>query len=83
MKILITILFLISSLVVFPLLGYSAEPQYKAHKIEGVAPGSNYSINYPVINDFDNDGDDDLIIITKEGIIYVLENITNKKVSDS
>ena len=55
---------------------YAAIPKFKVHVLERLAPGCNYSINTPVVIDYDNDGDQDIICITKEGAIYLLENLT-------
>ncbi|MBU0581416.1 MAG: hypothetical protein KKA19_09600 [Candidatus Margulisbacteria bacterium] len=41
--------------------------------------GVNYNINYPIELDVDGDGDTDIICIDKDGIVYLLENITNEK----
>jgi len=54
---------------------YSAVPNFKVHVLKNLAPGCNYSINTPVVIDYDNDGDQDVILITKEGVIYFLENL--------
>lgn len=75
MKKLITILVFISSLVVLPITISAATPNFRVHILKDLAPGVNYSINTPVVIDFDNDGDQDLIMISKEGIIYFLENL--------
>lgn len=57
----------------------ASEPKFKVHVLPNLAPGVNYSINYPIVIDYDNDGDQDVLIINKEGVIYLLENITNQK----
>jgi len=75
MKKLITILVLISSLLVFTSLSYAATPKFRVHILKNLAPGCNYSINTPVIIDYDNDDDSDVILISKEGVIYFLENL--------
>jgi hypothetical protein len=75
MKKLITILLLISTLLVFPVSIYAATPKFRVHILPNLAPGCNYSINTPVIMDYDNDGDQDVILVTKEGIVYILENL--------
>jgi hypothetical protein len=51
-------------------------PKFKVHKLKDLAPGCNYSINTPVVIDYDMDGDMDIICINKEGVIYLLENLT-------
>jgi len=76
MKKLITILVLISSLLIFPV--YAATPKFKVHILKNLLPGVNYSINYPVVIDYDNDSDLDILLITKEGCIYFLENLLNE-----
>lgn len=53
-------------------------PKFKVHIIKNQAPGINYSINYPVVLDYDGDGDQDVLILSKEGTLYILENITNE-----
>ena len=75
MRKLIPILVFISILLVFTI-SYAAVPQFKVHILKNLAPGVNYSINYPVVIDYDGDGDQDVLIITKEGILYFLENLT-------
>lgn len=75
MKKLITILVFVSSLLVFPGLTNAAIPKFRIHVLKNLAPGCNYSINTPVVIDYDNDGDSDILIITKEGVIYLLENL--------
>jgi hypothetical protein len=70
-KILITLLFILG----ITSYCYSAEPKFKVHRLENLAPGCNYSINTPVVIDYDNDGDQDVILVTKEGVIYLLENL--------
>jgi hypothetical protein len=66
---------LISILLVFPVSIYAATPKFKVHILNNLAPGCNYSINTPVVIDYDNDGDSDIILVTKEGVIYFLENL--------
>ncbi len=78
MKKLITIFVLISILVVFSTLSYAIEPKFKVHVLKNLAPGCNYSINTPVVIDYDGDSDLDILIITKEGVIYLLENLHNE-----
>lgn len=56
-------------------IGLAATPKFKLHILKGLTPGVNYSINYPVVIDYDNDGDMDVLIISKEGVIYFLENL--------
>jgi hypothetical protein len=75
MKKLITILVFASILLVFPVLVNAATPKFRVHVLKDLAPGCNYSINTPVVIDYDNDGDSDVILITKEGVIYFLENL--------
>jgi len=53
----------------------AAEPKFQVHVIKNLSPGVNYSINTPVIIDYDNDGDQDIVMITKEETIYFLENL--------
>ena len=67
---------LISILLVFPVSVTAATPKFKVHVLKDLAPGCNYSINTPVVIDYDNDGDSDVILVTKEGVIYFLENLT-------
>ena len=66
---------LISISLVFPVSVSAATPKFKAHILTDLAPGCNYSINTPVVIDYDNDGDSDVILVTKEGVIYLLENL--------
>jgi len=59
---------------------YAKEPKFKVHvikdpKMEGV----NYSINYPVVIDYDNDGDQDVLVMAKDGTLYFLENLEINK----
>jgi len=75
MKKLIAILVLISSLLIFASLSYAAAPKFRVHILTNLAPGVNYSINTPVIIDYDGDSDLDILLITKEGIMYFLENL--------
>jgi hypothetical protein len=78
MKKIILIIFLISILLVLPLFSYAAKPKFKLHILKDLAPGVNYAINYPVAIDYDNDGDQDILIINKEGTVYFLENLLNE-----
>ena len=78
MKKLISILMIILSLI-FINSSFASEPRFKVHIIEYLAPGFKYAFNFPVIIDYDNDRDMDILIITKEGVIYLLENVTNEK----
>lgn len=73
MKRLIIITLLITMLGITT--AFAAVPKFKLHKLDNLAPGCNYSINTPVIMDYDNDGDQDILLITKEGVIYLLENL--------
>jgi len=77
-KKLITILIFISILLVFPLSISAEVPKFRVHILKNLAPGVNYSINTPVVIDYDNDNDQDILIITKEGTIYFLENLLNE-----
>jgi hypothetical protein len=78
MKKLILFLILISTLLVFPVLVNAAVPKFRVHVLKDLAPGVNYSINYPIVIDYDGDGDMDVLIINKEGYIYFLENLQNE-----
>ena len=53
----------------------AAVPKFKVHILKDLAPGCNYSINYPISFDYDLDGDLDVLILNKEGTIYFLENL--------
>jgi hypothetical protein len=68
-------LVLISTLLVFTVSANAATPKFRVHILKDLVPGFNYSINYPVVIDYDNDGDQDIVVITKEGTIYFLENL--------
>lgn len=81
-KKLITILVLISSLLVLPVSVSAAKPKFRVHVLKDLIPGFNYSINYPVVIDYDNDGDQDILIINKEGTVYFLENLLNEWLED-
>lgn len=59
-------------------LAYASEPEFQVHRLEGLLPGVNYSVNFPVIMDYDRDGDQDIIIMTKEGKLIILENLTKR-----
>lgn len=74
-KIIIFTLFIII-LLTFNNLSFASEPKFKVHIIQNLINGFNYSINYPVVIDYDNDGDLDVLIISKEGTLYFLENLT-------
>ena len=54
---------------------YAQPPKFKLHIIKDMNVGVNYSINYPVVIDYDNDGDQDILIMSKEGTLYFLENL--------
>jgi hypothetical protein len=60
---------------VFTIAADAAVPKFKVHVLKNLAPGCNYSINTPVVIDYDMDGDPDVILVTKEGVIYLLENL--------
>lgn len=77
MKKIILILFIISILLFVSNL-YAAEPKFKLHILNLRNPGVNYSINYPVVIDYDNDGDLDIVMFSKEGIMYFFENLLIK-----
>lgn len=66
-------------LFVFTITANAAVPKFKVHVLKDLGLiGSNYSINTIISIDYDNDGDFDIIYISKEGIIYCLENLTIK-----
>jgi hypothetical protein len=77
MKKLITYLLLIITFSVFTIPVFAKTPNFQLHIIKNLAPGVNYSINDPIAFDYDGDGDLDILILTKEGTLYFLENITN------
>lgn len=74
MKRLITVLAFISILLTVPV--FASVPKFKLHvlKIDNLT-GVNYAINYPVIIDYDRDGDMDVLIMAKDGSLYFLENL--------
>jgi hypothetical protein len=69
------ILLILWFIFVFTIAANAAVPKFKVHVLKDLAPGCNYSINTPVIIDYDGDSDMDILIITKEGLIYFLENL--------
>ena len=77
MKKLITILLLIVTVLLFATPVSARMPKFQLHVIKALAPGVNYSINAPIAFDYDGDGDIDVLILSKEGTLYFLENITN------
>ena len=59
---------------------YAKEPKFKVHVIkDSKMEGVNYSINYPVVIDYDNDGDQDVLVMAKDGTLYFLENLEINK----
>ena len=56
-------------------ISYAASPKFKFHILKNLAPGFNYSLNSPIVLDYDSDGDFDILIINKEGVMYFLENL--------
>jgi hypothetical protein len=70
-----TIILLFITILVFTVTAYAATPKFKLHILKNLSPGFNYSINYPVVIDYDGDGDQDILIISKEGVICFLENL--------
>jgi hypothetical protein len=66
---------LFSILLIFPTPVSAATPKFKVHVLRDLAPVCNYSINTPVVIDYDGDSDLDILLITKEGAIYFLENL--------
>ena len=76
MRKLVLIFILISSLLVFAIPLYAATPKFRVHILKDLISGFNYSINYPVVIDYDGDGDLDVLIINKEGTLYFLENLS-------
>jgi hypothetical protein len=75
MKKLLTIMLLLFVNLVLTTSLYAAEPKFKLHILKNLSPGFNYSINYPTVIDYDGDGDQDILIISKEGVICFLENL--------
>ena len=71
-KIIMALIFLL----IFATSAYAKVPKFKVHVLRDLAPGCNYSINTPVVFDYDGDGDLDVILVTKDGTVYLLENIT-------
>jgi len=69
------ILLVLWFIFVFTIAANAAVTKFKVHVLKDLAPGCNYSINTPVIIDYDMDGDPDVILVTKEGVIYLLENL--------
>ncbi len=56
---------------------YAANPKFRLHILDiHNLTGVNYAINYPVVIDYDLDGDLDILIMSKEGTLYFLENLT-------
>ena len=56
---------------------HAQDPKFKVHVIkDSKLAGVNYSINYPVVIDYDDDRDQDILIMSKEGTLYFLENLT-------
>ena len=61
-------------------IAYAKEPKFKVHVIhDSKMEGFNYSINYPVVIDYDNDGDQDILVLAKDGTLYFLENLEINK----
>jgi len=69
------ILLVLWFIFVFTIAANAAVPKFKVHVLKDLAPGCNYSINTPVVIDYDMDGDPDVILVTKEGVVYLLENL--------
>ena len=58
---------------------HAQDPKFKVHVIkDSKLAGVNYSINTLLSFDYDLDGDFDLVYISKEGIIFILENLKNE-----
>lgn len=75
MKKLIASILLLTTILVFASQGYAAQPKFKVHVLKNLAPGINYAINTPVVFDYDMDGDLDVLMLSKEGVMYFLENL--------
>jgi len=75
MKKLILFLIFISILLVLPVSVSAKAPKFRLHILKDLIPGFNYSFNYPVVIDYDGDGDLDILVISKEGTLYFLENL--------
>lgn len=55
----------------------AASPKFKLNILQlDNMKGVNYSINYPVSIDYDGDSDMDILIMSKEGTLYFLENLS-------
>jgi len=75
MKKFISIIIILTNLLVFASQGYTAQPKFNVHVLKNLAPGINYAINTPVVFDYDMDGDLDVLMLSKEGVMYFLENL--------
>ena len=71
-----TILIVLWFIFVLTIAANAAVPKFKVPVLRDLAPGCNYSINTPVVIDYDGDGDQDVILVTKEGVVYILENLS-------
>jgi hypothetical protein len=70
--ILLIVLFLLCTVPVS-----AACPKFKLNIVQlDNMKGVNYSINYPVSIDYDGDSDMDILIMSKEGTLYFLENLS-------